>query len=75
MAEIDVQINQQDNQYLCTVTVTEGRGQTQHTVTVDEEDYQHLTAGQVPPESLRTFNLMVIQRYFPAYERTIRSRL
>jgi hypothetical protein len=93
MADINVQVEERGDQYRCTVTVQEGRSQTQHTVTVDEEDYRRLTGGQVTPATLveasfrfllerepkesilRSFNLMVIQRYFPEYERTIPSLL
>jgi hypothetical protein len=52
MADIDVQVKKQDDGYTCTVTVTERRGQTQHTVTVDQDDYQRLTGGEAPPEKL-----------------------
>ncbi len=73
------------------VTVTEGRGHTSHTVTVDADYCNELTAGKAdaaelvrrsfefllarePKESiLRRFELPVIGRYFPGYERAMRG--
>jgi hypothetical protein len=34
------------------VTVAEGRGQTEHEVTVDRATYERLTDGGIPPEAL-----------------------
>ncbi len=75
------------------VTISEGTGQTSHTVTVSPDYYQKLTGGNVsaeglvrrsfefllqrePKESiLSEFDLPVIARYFPDYEREIKKRL
>lgn len=74
------------------VTV-EDQATTTHTVTVDPDYAEKLTAGKVAIERLlsrsfdflleresntsilRTFNLPVIGRYFPEYEREIREML
>jgi hypothetical protein len=68
-------------------------GTTTHTVTVTEDYYQKLTAGEVSPEKLveksfeflldhepntsilGRFDLPVIGRYFPEYEREIKRTL
>jgi len=75
------------------VTVTEGRSETSHVVTLAADYAQKLTGGKVGPEEfirrsfefllerepkesiLRQFDLPVIGRYFPEYEREIRRRL
>jgi len=75
------------------VTVEEGGGRSTHTVTLDPDYCQKLTAGKTaaeelirqsfefllerePKESiLGRFDLPVIGRYFPEYEKTIRARL
>ena len=74
------------------VTVEDG-ATTTHTVTVDPDYAEKLTAGKTTNERLvsrsfdflleresntsilRTFNLPVIGRYFPEYEREIREML
>ena len=75
------------------VTVTEGRSQSSHRVTVRPDYYEKLSGGKVsaedlvrrsfefllkrePKESiLGQFDLSVIARYFPDYERQIQKRL
>ena len=75
------------------VTISEGSGQTSHSVTVSPDYHQQLTGGKVsaeglvrrsfefllqrePKESiLSEFDLPVIARYFPDYEREIKKRL
>ncbi len=75
------------------VTISEGSGQTSHTVTVSPDYHQKLAGGKVsaeglvrrsfefllqrePKESiLSEFDLPVIARYFPDYEREIKKRL
>lgn len=75
------------------VTVSEGGGQTTHTVTLTEDYYEKLTGGDATKETLlresfvfllerepkesilSQFDLPVISRYFPEYEREIRKRL
>ncbi len=75
------------------VTISEGSGQTSHTVTVSPDYYQKLTGGKVSAEGLvrrsfefllqreskesilSEFDLPVIARYFPDYEREIKKRL
>ncbi len=79
------------------VTVSEGKTQTSHLVTVQPKDYQRITSGIIsgkiseadllkmsfefllehePKESiLRSFDLMIIARYFPSFEREISRRL
>ncbi|MGC9469768.1 MAG: hypothetical protein ACP5HS_14320, partial [Anaerolineae bacterium] len=52
MAEIDVQAEKTESGYSCRVTVTEGRGKTEHSVTVKENDYTRLTQGEISPEVL-----------------------
>jgi hypothetical protein len=93
MAEIEVRpIGEQDG-YKFEVTVREGRGSTQHRVTLSHADYERLAGGRASPEALvtesfrfllehepkesilRSFDLTVISRYFPEYERKIRRRL
>jgi hypothetical protein len=93
MADIEVKSKKLDDGYHFQVTVREGRGQTQHRVTLSETDYQRLAGGAASPEALvtesfrfllerepkeailRSFDLTVIGRYFPEYERVIRKRL
>jgi hypothetical protein len=93
MAEIKVDVTEGKRQYTCEVTVTAGSGSTHHTVTVQKDDYERLTGGDVTPEALvresfrfllereskesilRRFDLMVITRYFPEYEREIQQRI
>ncbi|MBN2551834.1 MAG: hypothetical protein JXB06_03645 [Spirochaetales bacterium] len=71
------------------VTVEEGGSRSRHTVTLQDEYYQKLSAGKVTPEELihrsfefllarepkesilSSFDLPVIQRYFPEYESAI----
>jgi hypothetical protein len=71
----------------------EGERTTVHTVTLRQDAYQRLTAGNVAPEKLIEksfeflleresntsilcrFDLPVIGRYFPEYEKTIVKRL
>jgi hypothetical protein len=71
------------------VTVSEGRGQTSHQVSLAQDYYQKLTGGKAAAEELvkksfefllereskesilRQFDLKVIARYFPEYEREI----
>jgi hypothetical protein len=75
------------------VVVLEGRSQTSHLVSLQEDYCRKLTGGKVaaeelvrrsfefllerePKESiLREFDLPVIGRYFPEYEREIKKRL
>jgi len=93
MAEIDVRPTERDDEYEFEVTVREGRGETQHTVTLNRDDYERLAGGEASPEALvtesfrfllerepkesilRSFDLTVISRYFPEYEREIRRRI
>jgi hypothetical protein len=74
-------------------TVSDGRGETRHTVGLAREDFEKLAGGKTTPEELirrsfefllerepkeailRSFDLPVIGRYFPEYEREIRRRL
>ena len=66
------------------VVVTETRTTT-HKVTLNHSYYQKLTGGNVPAETLverepntsilRSFDLTVINRYFPEYEHIIQKRL
>lgn len=80
------------NDTMYEVTV-EAKATTTHTVTVDPDYAEKLTAGKVANERLvsrsfdflleresntsilRSFNLPVIGRYFPEYEREIREML
>jgi hypothetical protein len=75
------------------VAVMEGRSQTSHVVSLEEDYCRKLTGGKggaeelvrrsfefllerEPKESiLREFDLPVIGRYFPEYEREIKKRL
>ncbi len=75
------------------VVVHEGRGQTSHMVSLEDDFCRRLTGGKFgaeelvresfkfllerePKESiLRQFDLSVIGRYFPEYEREIKKRL
>ena len=93
MAEIEVSVTEEDDVYQCNVTVEEGRGKTQHTVSLQQADYEQLTGGRVSPKALvaesfcfllerepkesilRSFDLTVISRYFPEYQREIKKRL
>jgi hypothetical protein len=93
MADIEVKSSDKGNAFEFQVTVREGKSQTQHRVTLDKADYEHLTGGQASPEDLvsesfrfllereakesilRSFDLRVIGRYFPEYERRIKERL
>ena len=93
MAQIQVETEEQADGYTFQVTVKEGGSQTQHRVTLSEDDYQRLSGGEASPEALveesfrfllerepkesilRSFDLLVINRYFPSYEREIPSRL
>lgn len=93
MANIEVKKSDHGDSYEFQVTVTEGRGETQHQVTLRKADYERLAGGQATPEALvtesfrfllereskesilRSFNLTVIGRYFPEYEREIVKRL
>jgi hypothetical protein len=52
MATIEIDVESQDQAYLCTVTVAEGGSETTHRVTVNKTDYRRLTEGEVPPERL-----------------------
>jgi hypothetical protein len=93
MANIEVEKSDHGDSYEFQVTVTEGKGKTQHRVTLRKADYERLAGGQASPEALvtesfrfllereskesilRSFNLTVIGRYFPEYEREIVKRL
>jgi hypothetical protein len=93
MANIEVEKSDHGDSYEFQVTVTEGKGETQHRVTLRKADYERLAGGQASPEALviesfrfllereskesilRSFNLTVIGRYFPEYEREIVKRL
>jgi hypothetical protein len=93
MAEIDVEMLEQDHEYVLQVTVKAGRGETHHQVTLGKADHQRLAGDEATPEELvresfrfllereskesilRSFNLTVIGRYFPEYEREIKTRL
>ncbi len=52
MAEIEVQVAEQGDRYVCEVTVAELGGRTRHRVTLRRSDYERLTGGQVSPEEL-----------------------
>jgi len=93
MAEITVSVAERGDTYQCDVTVEEGLGKSQHSVTRERDDYERLTGGIASPEALvaesfrfllerepkesilRSFDLTVISRYFPEYEREIKKRL
>ena len=82
-----------DEGWVFQVTVSQGRAQTAHRVTVTREAYSRLSGGASPPEELvrksfqfllerepkesilREFDLTLISRYFPDYERQIRKRI
>jgi len=71
------------------VVVREGKGESRHRVTMAEETYQRLAAGEHTPEHcleaafrflldrepkesiLRSFDVTVISRYFPEFEREL----
>jgi hypothetical protein len=71
------------------VVVREGQGESHHQVTMTQETYEQLTAGQHAPERcleaafrflldrepkeaiLRRFDVNVISRYFPEFEREL----
>lgn len=75
------------------VHVSDGKGETVHSVRVLPSDAARLAGNNVPPESLvrasfefllerepkesilAQFNLTLIGRYFPEYEKEIRRRL
>lgn len=69
---IDIERNDDDT---FTVTVHK-RGTTTHQVTVSDDYHRKLTAGRESKEDLvkRSFDLPVIGRYFPEYERRIGGR-
>jgi hypothetical protein len=93
MANIEVKKSDHGDSYEFQVTVAEGKGETQHRVTLRKADYERLAGGQATPEALvtesfrfllereskesilRSFNLTLIGRYFPEYEREIVKRL
>jgi hypothetical protein len=93
MANIEVKKSDRGDSYEFQVSVKEGRGETQHRVTLRKADYERLAGGQASPEALvtesfrfllereskesilRSFDLTVIGRYFPEYEREIAKRL
>ena len=92
MAEIDVTRVEGGDELAFEVEVREGRGATQHRVTLRRSDYRRLAGEAVTPEELveesfrfllehepkesilRSFDLTVIGRYFPEYEKEIRRR-
>jgi hypothetical protein len=93
VAQIQVETQEQADGYTFQVTVQERGSQTEHRVTLSEDDYQRLSGGETSPEALveesfrfllerepkesilRSFDLTVISRYFPEYERKITRRL
>lgn len=93
MAEIEVKKSEYGEGYRFEVTVREGKGETDHRVTLRKADYERLAGSKATPEVLvaesfrfllerepkesilRSFDLTVIGRYFPAYEREIAKRL
>jgi len=93
MAQIEIETTEHDDSYEFQVTVTEGRGETRHRVTLQKADYGDLVGDKASPEALvrqsfrfllerepkesilRSFDLMVIGRYFPEYRREIVKRL
>ncbi len=52
MAEVEVQVTEQEDRYVCEVTVVGKGGYTRHHVTLRRSDYERLTGGQVSPEEL-----------------------
>ena len=53
MADITVILTPRDTGWACTVQVTEPNGQTRHSVTLSQQDFEQLTAGkQTTPEEL-----------------------
>ena len=93
MADIEVKTTDQGDTYECHVTVSDGKSETRHAVTLRKTDHERLAGSQTSPETLvaesfrfllerepkesilRSFDLSVIGRYFPEYEREIVKRL
>lgn len=93
MSEISVDCNEGRTGWTCNVEVNDSSGESYHSVTVPEDDYDALTDGRIDPEELvresfefllerepresilSEFDIMTINRYFPDYEETIKSRL
>jgi hypothetical protein len=75
------------------VRIIEQRGESTHTVSIQQADYTKLTGGKIAPEELvrrsfefllkrepkesilRKFDLSVISRYFPEFEREIKIKM
>jgi len=94
-ARVDVETERQGDGWLCSVTVADERGRSQHRVTVGPADLARYAPGDTagaadpadlvrrsfefllarePKESiLSSFDLPVIERYFPEYGREIRG--
>ena len=89
MTEIDVRCQRIDNGWLCSVTVSDDRSASSHTVAVRDVDLERFAPGAADPVDLvrrsfdfllarepkdailRSFDLPVITRYFPEFEREI----
>jgi hypothetical protein len=61
MANIQVQVREEGNQYTAAVTVDEGGSSTSHTVEFSKSYYEKLTSGDHPPEVLveRSFEFLL----------------
>jgi hypothetical protein len=61
MADIEVRAEPADDGWTLTVTVAEGDGRTEHTVTLTSEAYNRLSGGQSAPEELvrRSFEFLL----------------
>ena len=88
--QITVEAQPKGDAWECRVTVSDGKSETVHTVTVERTYRDKLVGTELPVEQLvrksfefllrrepkesilRSFNLPVIGRYFPEYEKEIR---
>lgn len=61
MANIQVQVREEGNQYTADVTVDDGGSSTSHTVEFSKSYYEKLTSGDHPPEVLveRSFEFLL----------------